>query len=63
VVGLWEEARAWFAAQGIDQWQYPPRRHVIEANIAARDECWIIEDKQSRIMGTLTVDKNADPEF
>lgn len=63
MVSLWEEARAWFAEQGIDQWQYPPRRHAIGANIAARDECWIIEDPQERTIGTITVDKRADPEF
>lgn len=63
VVRLWEEVSAWLAAQGIDQWQYPPRRNAIEANIAAHDECWIIEGGRNRTIGTITVDKRADPEF
>lgn len=63
VVGLWEEARAWFAAQGIDQWQYPPRREAIKANVAAGDECWICESLSGDVIGTITVDQNADPEF
>lgn len=62
VVDLWEEVRAWFAAQGIDQWQYPPRLATIRANIAAGDECWILE-REGHTVGTVTLDENADPEF
>jgi GNAT superfamily N-acetyltransferase len=61
-VSLWDEARAWFVAQAIDQWQYPARREAIDANIAAKDECWILENEHG-IVGTITLDKNADPEF
>jgi GNAT superfamily N-acetyltransferase len=63
VVGLWQEAGYWLSAHGIDQWQYPPRRAVIEANIAAKDECWICESNRGDVIGTITVDRNADPEF
>ncbi|MER6916736.1 GNAT family N-acetyltransferase [Streptomyces sp. NPDC000594] len=61
VIDLWEHAATWLNGRGIDQWQYPPRKERIEANIAA-GECWIVEADGAPV-ATITVDEHADPDF
>lgn len=71
VAGLWTEAAAWLASRGIDQWQYAPHLDRIERSIAA-GECWLTVDDLGfgdparpvmGVVGTITVDGRADPEF
>lgn len=62
VVRLWDEAARWLASRGSDQWQYPARREAIARSIAAGDQCWLVEE-DGRVIGTITVDDHADPEF
>jgi hypothetical protein len=62
VAELWDEASRWLGSRGIDQWQYPPRRETIAHNIAAGDQCWLVEE-DGRVIGTITVDECADEEF
>ncbi|HSV68433.1 MAG TPA: GNAT family N-acetyltransferase [Mycobacteriales bacterium] len=61
VVRLWNAAAAWLASRGIDQWQYPPRLDRIAGSIE-RGECYLAE-QDGRIIGTVTVDSYADPDF
>lgn len=61
VTSLWQEAAAWLADKGVDQWQYPPREEKIVANID-RGECFLIEDDGVPV-ATITVDTFADPDF
>jgi GNAT superfamily N-acetyltransferase len=61
VAGLWTEAAAWLASRGIDQWQYEPHHDRIAASVAA-GECWLAE-WDGWVVGTITVDGRADPEF
>jgi GNAT superfamily N-acetyltransferase len=76
VVDLWTEAATWLASRGIDQWQYPPHLDRIERSIAA-GECWLAvnehddaadvhddaANQHGRSVGTITVDRHADPDF
>jgi len=59
---LWDHAAQWLDLRGIDQWQYPARHKAIAGNIAAGDECWMVEE-DGHVVGTITVDRYADPEF
>lgn len=61
VAALWQEASAWLASRGLDQWQYPPRQESIQRSIAA-GECWLVEDRD-QVVATITLDHHADPEF
>lgn len=61
VADFWDEAAAWLASRGVDQWQYPPRLDRIVLSIAA-GECWLAYDGR-RPVGTITVDGRADPDF
>ncbi|MEV0449823.1 GNAT family N-acetyltransferase [Streptomyces sp. NPDC050600] len=61
VMELWEHAASWLRERGIDQWQYPPRKERIMANIQA-GECWIVEAEGAPV-ATITVDEHADPDF
>ena len=62
VAELWDEAARWLASRRIDQWQYPPRRHAIAHNIAAGDQCWLVEE-DGQVIGTISLDDCADAEF
>jgi GNAT superfamily N-acetyltransferase len=62
VASLWQEAAAWLAERGLDQWQYPPRHESIARNIAAGDECWLAEH-DGQVVATITLDRHADLEF
>jgi GNAT superfamily N-acetyltransferase len=71
VMALWHEARRWLTAAGTDQWQ--PHRGETDASLTARvrtnvtdtittGDCYIaIHD--GAIVGTITVDDRADPDF
>lgn len=61
IVELMEDARAWLASSGSDQWQYAPRVDRIQAAVAA-GSAWIAESDH-RPVATITIDGNADPEF
>ncbi|AZM51934.1 GNAT family N-acetyltransferase [Streptomyces sp. WAC 01529] len=61
VEGLWLEASRWLASQGIDQWQYPPRRWRMEGAILAGDCHLAFRD--GRLVGTVTVERQADLEW
>ncbi len=61
VEGLWLEASRWLASRGLDQWQYPPRRYRMIEAIRARD-CHLVH-LHSRLVGTITVQEEADPEW
>jgi GNAT superfamily N-acetyltransferase len=71
VLDLWREARRWLAAAGTDQWQ--PHRGETDVSLTARvranvahtietGDCYIAIHK-GVIVGTITVDERADPEF
>ena len=69
VLGLHAEASGWLASKGIDQWQPTAAgnrtrdkvRESVERNVA-EGTCWLayVGDE---IVGTVTVDSYADPEF
>lgn len=59
---LWDDARTRLQTHGIKQWQYPLNRARVESSIRA-GECWVIEDEQGGILGTITIDDFADPDF
>ncbi|MFD4907527.1 GNAT family N-acetyltransferase [Kitasatospora purpeofusca] len=61
VEGLLIGAGEWLASLGSDQWQFPPRRARLLESMG-RGECFLaFQDGQ--LVGTLTVDEQADPEF
>jgi|SRR5690606_23188364 len=69
VLGLHQEAVAWLAARGHDQWQPQPegrqtadrvRRAIVES--IRRQECFLAFDGADAV-ATITVDSKADPEF
>ncbi len=62
VAELLSSAGKWLASRGIDQWRHPfPDRGRMTASIE-RGECFLAGLDQ-RIVGTITVDGLADPEF
>ncbi|MFH8612110.1 GNAT family N-acetyltransferase [Streptomyces sp. NPDC018029] len=61
VEGLWLEASRWLASRGIDQWQYPPRRWRMEGAVRAGD-CHLAF-REGQLVGTVTVERQADPEW
>lgn len=60
VADMWVRAAASLAESGVDQWQYPVKLHNIRAAIAA-GSCWLATDSAGDLIGTITVDRNADP--
>ncbi|GAA4863387.1 GNAT family N-acetyltransferase [Kitasatospora terrestris] len=54
-------ASEWLASLGSDQWQFPPRRERLIESMS-RGECFLAS-LDGRVVGTLTVDEQADPEF
>jgi ribosomal protein S18 acetylase RimI-like enzyme len=53
-------AAAALANAGLDQWQYPVKLDNIRAAIGAKT-CWLVSDSANDVVGTITVDQNADP--
>lgn len=62
VARLWNHAATWLHSRGINQWQYPARHEAITRNIAAGDECWLVEE-DGKVIATISVDRHADLEF
>ncbi|MBB4906354.1 GNAT family N-acetyltransferase [Actinophytocola algeriensis] len=62
VADMWVRAAAALARAGLDQWQYPVKLHNIHAAIAA-GTCWLASDSFGAIVGTITLDQDADPEM
>jgi GNAT superfamily N-acetyltransferase len=60
VADMWVRAAADLARAGLDQWQYPVKRHNIRAAIAA-GTCWLATDSAGAVVGTITIDRDADP--
>lgn len=61
VESLLLEAGRWLASRGIDQWQFPP--HVDRVQRAIENgECFLAV-QAGEVIGTITVDDHADPEF
>lgn len=60
VADMWVRAAALLAQTGTDQWQYPVKLHNIRAAINA-GSCWLATDPTGALIGTITVDHNADP--
>lgn len=60
VADMWVRAAAALAEAGLDQWQYPVKLHNIRAAIAA-ESCWLVRDLTDAVVGTITVDRVADP--
>jgi GNAT superfamily N-acetyltransferase len=60
VADMWIRAAAALAEAGLDQWQYPVKLHNIRAAIDA-ETCWLVSDPTGTVIGTITVDRNADP--
>lgn len=66
VEDLRAEATAWLAYKGLDQWQpgaprVPTRAGTVDA--INRGACYLAYDQAGELVGTITVDDRADPEF
>ena len=65
VMGLLEEVTRWLTARGIDQWQ--DRMEIWSPRVAAsigRGEVWVlVRQDDERLVGTLTLDDQPDPDF
>lgn len=61
IAALWDEARRWLSAKGIDQWQYPATREKIAHAIERGHAYMMVAGPEC--LGTITVDEFADPEF
>jgi predicted N-acetyltransferase YhbS len=63
---LREEAVDWLASKGLDQWQPGQPRVPTRATTAAalaRGSCYLAYSEDGELVGTITVDDQADPEF
>jgi GNAT superfamily N-acetyltransferase len=66
VEDLRAEAVSWLASKGLDQWQPGSLRVPTRANTAdaiARGACYLAYDQADQLVGTITVDDQADPDF
>jgi GNAT superfamily N-acetyltransferase len=61
VADMWVRSAAWLRDRGSDQWQYPVKMYNIEAAVAGGN-CWLAQRAES-VIGTITVDTNADPQL
>jgi GNAT superfamily N-acetyltransferase len=61
VSAIFAEATAWLAAQGSDQWQYPPNMEKITGSVEA-GTCYLAF-LDGEPVATITIDDIADPEF
>ncbi len=61
------EATAWLATKGLDQWQWRHPRLASTRPRAAdaidRGSCYLAYDADDELVGTITIDDQADPEF
>lgn len=62
VVDMWNGAAKRLSERGLDQWQYPVRVHNVQAAVAG-GTCWLVTDSFSETVGTITVDRNAQPDL
>ncbi|GGK93149.1 GNAT family N-acetyltransferase [Mangrovihabitans endophyticus] len=64
LVDLFRATRKWLAEMGSDQWATNPPERVRGrlADAISRGECYVAEE-DGRVIGTITVDDFADPEF
>jgi len=62
VATLWNEAAKWLAEKGSDQWQYPVRMNAIRYKIE-EGTCWLVISSTGGVVGTVTLDENADPQL
>jgi GNAT superfamily N-acetyltransferase len=64
IIALRDEASAWLATRGIDQWRQPwPSHDAMADRIAASidaGETWMVHDG-GRVVATVAVDRYADP--
>ncbi|MFL6123734.1 GNAT family N-acetyltransferase [Actinophytocola sp.] len=58
---MWKRSADWLRNRGSDQWQYPVKMYNIEAAVEAGN-CWLAQRDDS-IIGTITVDADADPQL
>lgn len=64
VLNLYRGAARWLADRGIDQWQRGPRTDRIRRDIEEGNVFVVIDDEHTGdIIGTLTIDTRADPDF
>src|SRR5689334_16555865 len=64
LVRMYQSTQRWLAGKGSDQWAKNTEEKV-RTNIACsieRGECYVAEE-EGRLIGTITVDRFADPEF
>lgn len=62
VLGLFRDAAVWLADRGLDQWQRGPRIERIRQDIDA-GAVFLVIDQDDEVVGTLTIDTRADPDF
>jgi GNAT superfamily N-acetyltransferase len=72
IMTLYRDAQQWLRGKGLDQWSARDGDHDddglherVKAGIVRavkHDECWVVTDGD-RLMGSITVDERADPEF
>jgi GNAT superfamily N-acetyltransferase len=66
VDSLREEAVAWLASKGLDQWQPGQARvptRTTTADSIARGTCYLAYDRDGNLTGTIAIDDHADCEF
>lgn len=63
VLDLFHEAAVWLAARGLDQWQRGPRTERIRQDIEAGAVFLVVDQDTDEVVGTLTIDTRADPDF
>lgn len=61
VAEMWKRSADWLRNHGSDQWQYPVKMYNIESAVTAGN-CWLAQRSNS-IIGTITVDTNAEPQL
>lgn len=65
LLDLYDAARRWISDRGGDQWASNTREKMRPrfTDSVERGECYVAEDCDGRLVGTVTVDEYADPEF
>lgn len=65
LVSLYQQAQEWLASKGSDQWSANAEGSVRErfSRSIARGECFVACKSDGKVVGTITVDEFADPEF
>ncbi|MBB0245055.1 GNAT family N-acetyltransferase [Streptomyces alkaliphilus] len=61
IAALWSDAARWLDGRGYDQWQYPPNMSRIHDSIVHGTA--YIAEMEDGVVGTITLDGAADPEF